>query len=92
MLSDETIMPDGRPLFAWSNEIEMLRAREDDVRRAKEDFERRMKVLNVVEMQWFDDCRKSEMVIRIKFADMVVAPRSEGTFEAGLATAKIEVR
>lgn len=92
MLSDETMMPDGRPLFAWRNEIEMLRQREADVKVQRQDFERRMKVLNVVEMQRFDDCRKSEMVIRVKFADMVVAPRSEGAFEAGLATAKIEVR
>lgn len=34
---DETIMPDGRPLIAWKNELEMLRSKEErSIERLKE--------------------------------------------------------
>lgn len=37
-LTDDTIMPDGRPLFAWQNELEILRNEHKDIEVAKKEL------------------------------------------------------
>jgi len=62
---NDTLMPDGRPMWAWWNEIEMLRAR-------KKDVEERSKLLNIgIKIQKHHDFKTGDLVIRFSQIEQI---------------------
>ena len=49
-------MPDGRPLFAWENELEMLRASGGILKKRIKEFEDLERVFNFAVLHWKDFC------------------------------------
>ncbi len=65
-LSDETIMPDGRPLFAWRNEIEMARAEHGIVDAGKSEVTRLMALLRIVELEEHREPHTGDYLFRVR--------------------------
>ncbi len=72
MRTEETIMPDGRPLFAWQNEITMLRA--DKIASEKRDRENVIfrESMGLIYEHW-NDPATLEWNLRIKAVDIITA-------------------
>ena len=73
---DETVMPDGRPLFAWRSELEMLRAREvmaNENLKAAHDLAR---VAGIAKIYREENPYNLEMVIRVLFNPSKIDPFS----------------
>jgi len=67
LTNKETIMPDGRPLYAWENEIAMLRANEAKVEAQRKQLDNMMRLCQVKEI--IDEgigFQSKELTIRIK--------------------------
>lgn len=59
-------MPDGRPLSAWRNEIEMLRAREPFVQKRLKEAHELGKLAGIVAIYREQNPHNRDMIIRIK--------------------------
>lgn len=66
-------MPDGRPLFAWRNELEMLRSENDGVRRDRAEVDTLMRILNIIEIEESREHNSGDYLIRVKLMDAVTA-------------------
>lgn len=51
-ITNETIMPDGRPFFAWKNELEMNRSIIENSKKAIEETAIFKQVMGLVYKQW----------------------------------------
>jgi hypothetical protein len=66
-IHDSRIMFDGRPAYAWWNEIQMLRAREPKVQQTEKTLLDKMKILKIVEWAYTQpDVLSNDIVVRIK--------------------------
>lgn len=70
-MNEETIMPDGRPLFAWKNELSMLRADSEQVKEERESIKEQFRLLNVVEIERRSDPATLDMLFRVSFRDVL---------------------
>lgn len=70
-MKDETIMPDGRPLFAWRNEIEMLRSEAKDVESAKSHLGVEWALLDIIKIEQQREYHTGDYLFRITRADVM---------------------
>lgn len=70
-ITKETIMPDGRPFFAWENEIAMLQRREPNLKKRKKELSDLMKILKVVEIEIHEERKTGDILIRFKRNDVL---------------------
>lgn len=70
-MSDETIMPDGRPLFAWRNEIEGARRDRKDLELARREVEGWGRIRRILEAQQWQEWPEGDIVIRLKRNDVI---------------------
>ena len=71
-MNEATIMPDGRPLFAWQNELEMLRTESQRTKQALEEYVTFKQIMGVV-MERRQDFETLNWLIRIRMSDAVTA-------------------
>lgn len=69
-MTDDSIMPDGRPLFAWRNELEMLRSKEQSVHEKLKEAHRLSKLAGIVEIYREQNPHSLEMILRITLERM----------------------
>lgn len=84
-ITPETIMPDGRPFFAWQNELSMCR---NDYQKNKQDraeIENLMTILRVVEIEEQKQPHDGDYLFRIRRSSILDAN------SAGQALAAAEV-
>ena len=72
-MNEETIMPDGRPLFAWKNELAMLRAKESYVKDAELRLAVQMKLMHIASIEHTNEPWSGDMIFRLRRMDMVLA-------------------
>jgi len=72
-MDDETIMPDGRPLFAWRNELEMYRADADRLASDRIEVDSLMRILRIVQIEEQREHNKGDYLIRVSLKDIVTA-------------------
>lgn len=65
-VEDDRIMADGRPAYAWWNEIQMLRAREPELQRREMELRQKTIVLRIAEWAMSQDMLTCETLLRIK--------------------------
>ncbi len=70
-MDEETIMPDGRPFFAWENELALLRKNHEQVREERESIKEQFRLLGVVEIERKDDPSTLDMLFRVSFRDVL---------------------
>ncbi len=70
-LPDETIMPDGRPLFAWRNEVEMLRSEARGAEDAKREVARMIVLLDIIQVEQNRELHTGDYLIRVRRGDIV---------------------
>jgi len=85
-INDETIMPDGRPFFAWKNELEMLRAEGRGVEQAKREFAWKMTALGVYEIALRDEPQTGDILIRVRRVDAILRNNPLEAIEKGEVT------
>lgn len=68
---ENRIMPDGRPLFAWENEIAMARARMQEAEQLMKEAKQLMQLLGIAEIEKKDDISTDDIVIRFRMIDAV---------------------
>jgi hypothetical protein len=71
-MNDETIMPDGRPLFAWKNELDFLRASKINLERMDKENVIFREAMGLIYEHW-NDPASLEWKLRIKATGMVNA-------------------
>ena len=49
-MSNDTLMPDGRPMWAWENELKMLRQESVEVKKMAHDAYMKMKLCHIKEI------------------------------------------
>lgn len=81
--SDEamTEMPDGRPLFAWQNEIEIASARYEEAQALMREAKTLMKLLRIAEVEQKKDLESGDIIIRFRMSSLVRDPHSEPELE-----------
>ena len=65
-MNDETIMPDGRPFFAWRNEIEMAKDSLALLDRERLQVKNLLKLLNVVIVESQVELSTGDILIRLR--------------------------
>jgi hypothetical protein len=65
-VEDDRIMADGRPAYAWWNEIQMLRQRESELHKRDMDTRKRIIALRIAEWAVERDILTDDTLIRIK--------------------------
>lgn len=70
-LTDETIMPDGRPLFAWRNELEYLRSGDKRVEDKTKELNKMMELCNIAKIECEKDPTTNDIVVRFQMRDFV---------------------
>lgn len=65
-VEDDRIMCDGRPAYAWWNEIQMLRQREPELQRKEMQMREQMVVLRIAEWATTQDILSDDTILRIK--------------------------
>jgi hypothetical protein len=65
-VEDDRIMADGRPAYAWWNEIQMLRQREPEIQRREMALREKMIVLHIAEWAMVKDFLTGDTLLRIK--------------------------
>lgn len=63
---DDRIMADGRPVYAWWNEIQSLRQREPELRQREKDLQGKMILLRIAEWAYSRDMLTGDTLLRIK--------------------------
>lgn len=76
-ITDEIIMPDGRPFFAWNNELSMLRQHEIDLASREVELNHLAKILGVVRIEREQDQKTLDITIKIKCVDMLKRDRDD---------------
>ena len=71
---DDTIMADGRPAYAWWNEIQMIRKSEQDIGQERKRLYELYALLSVEEIQSSIDQATDSVMIKIKKSRIVAAP------------------
>lgn len=71
IITDETIMPDGRPFFAWRNELEMLRSEVQALKPAQDRVSDQMRLLNIARIESIQEPWSGDLVIRFRMIDRV---------------------
>ena len=64
-------MPDGRPLFAWRNEIEMLRAEAKHIEEERKRVKEWAAILGVVEIEQERELHSGDYLIRVHLLDLI---------------------
>lgn len=70
---DERIMADGRPAFAWWNEIQMLRAEKAIVDSSASDLKDMMALLRIAECQVTDNRLNGDLIITLTRLERIAA-------------------
>lgn len=68
---DESVMPDGRPYFAWVNEIEMLRNENEEAKNSLEFSRSMMRLCGIVRAEWEREAITGDLVIRVSMSDAI---------------------
>ena len=76
---DERIMSDGRPAYAWWNELTMLRSRDKQLYAREQEIMEKLKVLRIAEWAFAKDCLSGDVIVRIRQLPLVLskAPMAE---------------
>ncbi len=69
-ITDETIMPDGRTFFAWKNEIEMIPAKLDGIKKRQEELSDLFKLFRVIKIASREDWKNNKLWICVEREDM----------------------
>lgn len=64
-------MPDGRPFFAWRNELEYLRSKERGVETRSRELHRMMELCNIARIEQENDPVTNDIVVRFSMRDFV---------------------
>ncbi len=72
IITDETIMPDGRPFFAWKNELTMLRAGEPRIAKANKRLTDLFKLFRIIEFRWNEIPATGDFNILIRRSDVIM--------------------
>jgi hypothetical protein len=70
---NETIMPDGRPMFAWENELSMLRKAYPEAKKMMEEAKSLMKLLKIAEVETKNDIQTGDLLVRFRMVDAVTS-------------------
>lgn len=70
-MNDTTIIPDGRPMFAWKNEIDMLRKENIEAKKSLDYSISMMRLCGIVRAEWERDVITNDLLIRVSMSDMV---------------------
>jgi len=84
-LADDTIMADGRPAFAWWNEIQMARQREPALERQARSVRDKAAILGCKEIRTWLEENEQNLIIYISRHTMM-----EGGLPEWLSRAKLE--
>jgi len=81
--NDSTIMPDGRPLHAWVNELEMLRDEEVKIKEERKSYKMMVRLMNFVgkDLITNHDFKTGDIIIRIRHNDMLNKDFEEDIFK-----------
>lgn len=74
---DDRIMADGRPAYAWWNEIQMLRAREPQLQKKELELRGQFRVLRIAHWAFASEVISDDILLRIKRLPMTLATNSE---------------
>lgn len=85
-ITSETIMPDGRPLFAWENEIKMYRSDIQEQILNKSEIDNLITILRVIEVEEKKEPHNGDYLFRIRRTSILDA-NSSGQ---ALASAEVE--
>ena len=85
-ITDETKMPDGRPLWAWRNEVEMGRSKRKHFEEMKREVGLKWVLLNIVEIQQQREYHTGDYLFRVSRADQMVARNEVEALEAAQIT------
>lgn len=98
-VTDETIMPDGRPFFAWKKELELARRDRADVDRHRKNLQGWGNVRRILEAQQWQEWPGGDLLIRIKRNTLTgcanlgeIPPDQADVYEIPLDTAAKRIR
>lgn len=63
---DDRIMADGRPAYAWWNEIQMLRSREPQLRKKEVELREQFRILRIANWAFAQEVFSDDILLRIK--------------------------
>lgn len=72
IITDETIMPDGRPFWVWKNELTMLRAGEPRLAKANEKLADLYKLFRIIEFRKDEIPSTGDFTILVKRSDAIM--------------------
>lgn len=82
-MMDETVMPDGRPLVAWKNEIELLRAQVETSHNRMKEAQHLAKLAGIVNVYREQNPNNLEIVLRITL-DRIMSAKSRDPLDSAL--------
>ena len=65
-IADTRIMADGRPAYAWWNEIQMLRAKEPELSATEQRLKEQFILLKICEWAFSQDLVSGDILIRVR--------------------------
>jgi hypothetical protein len=74
---DDRVMADGRPAWAWWNEIQALRAQGPTLQKQAADLREQYRVLRLAEWAFMQDAVSGEVLLRIKRLPLCLAQDPE---------------
>jgi hypothetical protein len=74
---DDRIMADGRPAYAWWNEIQMLRARGPELEKKQKELADQFKILRIAEWVFYPEIISDDILLRIKRLPLTLARNPE---------------
>ncbi len=72
IITDNTIMPDGRPFFAWKNEIAMIRGKEISLDEERKRLKELFRIFRVLEMKKEELPESGHIIIKIARSDIAL--------------------
>ena len=76
-LQDERVMVDGRPAYAWWNEIQMLRARESKLQEMEAQLRKQYQILGIAKWARAKDILSDDLFIRVKIDRLLMERNPE---------------
>lgn len=80
-VTDNTIMPDGRPFFAWGNELSMLRKQRPEISARNRELNHLMQLLQIAHIEQQKDWATGDLIIRLRMVDAIKANDPKGVYK-----------
>ena len=71
-IEDMTIMPDGRPFFAWRNELEMLRNQASSLETRQKETYHMMQLLKIASIEQQQEPWTGDILVRFRMIDSIM--------------------